>query len=48
LAAPKPYPELARAGRAWVKAGRIAYSLTTPPIILAVFYDQADMPRRAD
>jgi len=48
LHAPRPYPELAHAGERWIKQGRywIAYSLTTPPVILAVFYDQADLPRR--
>lgn len=47
--APRPYPALARSGRAWVKAGRywVAYSITRPPVILAVFYDEADMPGRA-
>lgn len=49
LPAPRPYPELAHAGERWVKEGRywIAYSLTVPPVILAVFYDQSDLPRRA-
>ena len=49
LPAPRPYPELARAGERWIKEGRywIAYSLTRPPIIVAVFYDTADLPNRA-
>ena len=49
LPSPRPYPALARPGRAWVKAGRywIAYSPTTPPVILGVFYETADIPNRA-
>jgi plasmid stabilization system protein ParE len=48
LAAPRPYPHLARPGRAWVKAGRywIAYSTKQPPVIVAVFYETADIPGR--
>ena len=48
LAAPRPYPRLARRGRAWIKAGRywVAYSTTQPPVILAVFYETADIPSR--
>jgi plasmid stabilization system protein ParE len=48
LPAPRPYPSLARPGRVWTKSGRywIAYSVTTPPMILAVFYDQANIPGR--
>lgn len=48
LPAPRPYPSLARQGRVWMKSGRywIAYSTTTPPVIMAVFYDQADIPGR--
>jgi hypothetical protein len=44
LPAPRPYPELARAGERWTKAGRywIAYSVTKPPVILGVFYDASD------
>ena len=47
--APRPYPDLARPGRAWTKAGRywIAYSTTQPPVILGVFYEAADIPSRA-
>ena len=46
--APRPYPNLARPGRAWTKTGRywIAYSTTRPPVILGVFYETADIPRR--
>ncbi len=45
---PRPYSGLARTGRAWIKAGRywISYSLTSPPVILAVFYEAADLPGR--
>jgi plasmid stabilization system protein ParE len=49
LTAPRPYPELARSGRAWIKAGRywVAYSTTEPPVILGVFCDSADIPGRS-
>jgi len=49
LPAPRPYPGLAREGRAWTKTGRywIAYSMTVPPVILGVFHDSADIPGRA-
>ncbi len=48
LPAPRPYPALARPGRAWTKAGRywIAHSTTRPPVILGVFYETADIPSR--
>jgi plasmid stabilization system protein ParE len=48
LPAPRPYPRLARAGRAWVKAGRywICYSAAPPPVIVAVFFETADIPVR--
>lgn len=48
LAAPRPYPQLARPGRAWIKAGRywIVYTTTSPPVIAGVFYDAADLPSR--
>ena len=38
----------AKPGRAWTKAGRywIAYSTVTPPVILGVFYEAADIPNR--
>lgn len=47
LAAPRPYPHLAIPGRAWIKAGRywIAYR-TIPPVIVAVFYETANIPGR--
>lgn len=49
LPAPRPYPSLARPGRAWTKAGRywIAYGTSSPPVILGVFYETADIPNRA-
>lgn len=48
LAAPRPYPRLARPGRAWVRAGRywVAYNTTQPPVIVAVFYESANIPGR--
>jgi len=48
LPAPRAYPELARPGQAWLKAGRywIAYGTGTPPVILAVFFETADIPGR--
>lgn len=48
LPAPRPYPDLARPGRRWVKAGPywIAYRTTDPPVILAVFYETANIPGR--
>jgi plasmid stabilization system protein ParE len=49
LPAPRPYPQVARPGRAWIKSGRywIVYTTTTsPPVIAGVFYDAADIPRR--
>ena len=48
MVAPRPYPCLAATGEAWVHAVPywIAYSLAKPPVILAVFFDQADVPGR--
>ena len=48
LTAPRPYPQLARPGRAWMHLGRywFSYTLDTPPVILAVFFDGADIPSR--
>jgi plasmid stabilization system protein ParE len=48
LPAPRPYPQVARPGQAWVKAGRywIVYSTTQPPMIVGVFYETADIPNR--
>lgn len=49
LPTPPPYPELAREGRLWLKEGRywIAYSTVSPPVILAVFHEAADIPGRS-
>jgi plasmid stabilization system protein ParE len=48
LPAPRPYPNVARRGRAWVQAGRywIAYVTRPSPAIVAVVYEAADIPRR--
>jgi plasmid stabilization system protein ParE len=48
LSAPRPYPKLARPGRAWIKAGRywIAYRTKAPLLIVAVFYETANIPGR--
>ncbi len=48
LPAPRPYPQVARRGRAWVLVGRywVAYSTKPPPVIVAVFYDMANIPGR--
>jgi hypothetical protein len=38
-----------RPGRAWIKSARywIAYNTAQPPVIVGVFFDAADIPRRA-
>lgn len=48
LKAPRPYPLLAKAGCLWTKAGRywIAYTVIPTPTVLAVFFDEADIPGR--
>jgi plasmid stabilization system protein ParE len=48
LAAPRPYPQLARPGRAWVKAGRywVAYRTTPRLLITGIFYETANIPDR--
>jgi plasmid stabilization system protein ParE len=48
LKAPQPYPQLQRTGRAWIKAGRhwFVHSTTHPPVILAVFFETANIPGR--
>jgi plasmid stabilization system protein ParE len=48
LPAPRPYPELARRRRAWLKAGRywVLYRTSTPLVVIAVFYDTANIPGR--
>ncbi len=49
LAAPRPYPSLARPGRAWIKAGRywFVYRTSTPPVIVGIFFETADIAARA-
>jgi len=41
LPAPRPYPLLARLGRAWIRSGLywIAYNTTSPPVIAGVFFE---------
>ena len=48
LPALRPYPSLASDGRRWIKEGVcwIACGTTAPPVILGVFYETADIPRR--
>jgi hypothetical protein len=48
LTAPRPYPQLARYGLAWIKSGRywIAYSADRPPVIAGVFFETANIPQR--
>ena len=48
LTAPRPYPHVARPGRLWTKAGRywIAYRTKPRVMIVAVFYDTANIPGR--
>ena len=48
FAAPRPYPELAEPGEAWIKAGRywIGYTRAEPPVIFAVFHETVDIPGR--
>jgi hypothetical protein len=48
LLAPRPYPDLAAEGEAWIHEHRywVAYTLTEPPKVLAVFDETADIPRR--
>ena len=48
LAAPRPYPHLALQGRMWIKSGRywIAYRADPAPVIVAVFFETANVPGR--
>ena len=48
LPAPRPYPQFARPGRAWVKAGRYWIACRRRPhlVIAAVLYDTANIPNR--
>jgi hypothetical protein len=48
LPAPRPYPQLARPGRAWIKSGRywVAYRTGPAPVIVAVFFETVNIPGR--
>ena len=48
LPAPRPYPRLAQPGRVWIKSGRywIAYRTEPDPVIVAVFFETANIPGR--
>jgi plasmid stabilization system protein ParE len=48
LSAPRPYPQLARPGRVWLKSGRywIAYQTVPVPVIVAVYFETANIPGR--
>jgi len=48
LPAPRPYPQLARPGRAWIKSGRywVAYRTGPAPVIVAVFFETANISGR--
>jgi plasmid stabilization system protein ParE len=49
LLAPRPYPELAKPGRRWIKQGAywIAYVQDEHgAIIIGIFHDSADIPNR--
>jgi plasmid stabilization system protein ParE len=45
---PATYRDLARPGRGWLKEGIywVAYQQTVPPVIIAVFWEQAEIDRR--
>jgi len=45
---PATYRNLVRPGRAWIKAEPywVAYDQTSPPVIVAVFWEGADFSRR--
>lgn len=48
LPAPRPYPRLRQEGTLWIKSGRywFAYRPEPTPIILAIFFETADIPAR--
>ncbi len=48
LPAPRPYPRLAVPRRLWIKSGRywIAYLTEPAPVIVAVFFETANIPGR--
>jgi len=45
---PRPYPHLGRKECFWIKSGRywFAYRIAGEPVVIGVFYDQADIPTR--
>jgi plasmid stabilization system protein ParE len=48
LPAPRPYPQLARPGRVWIKSGRywIAYRTEPTAAIVSVFFETSNIPGR--
>jgi plasmid stabilization system protein ParE len=48
LPAPRHYSQLARPGWAWLKSGRywVAYQTGPAPVIVAVFFETANIPGR--
>ena len=48
LLAPRPYPSMARPGLRWMKVRRywFGYRNAQTAVVVLVFYDAADMPRR--
>lgn len=48
LPAPRPYPQLMRPNLLWLKEQRywVGYRRTPSIVIVAVFYEAADIPRR--
>lgn len=48
LPALRPHPQLARPGWAWIKSVRywVAYRTGPDPVIVAVFYETANIPGR--
>ena len=45
---PRPYPQLARQRRLWLKAGRYWFTYRTAPTvaITGVYYESANIPKR--
>jgi plasmid stabilization system protein ParE len=51
LPAPRPYPTLTVKGRLWIKEGRYWFRYRPappPPVIMGVFFETADIPRRLE
>jgi hypothetical protein len=46
MPAPRPYPNLKKPGRLWLKSGRywISYS-SRPLVIIGIFFETVDIPR---